>query len=143
MATSACLTTEGPRPASPVISHICENACRRSRRYRSRLVREDVASLERVEELGALELLSIRLGDLVGSPLSINALREDLQVAHRAKGLKHPSGGLSLDARGRPCTLQRKVLVVTDGHRTYACVLLDREQGDNIERLMLSATRNP
>jgi hypothetical protein len=39
--------------------------------------------LERIEELGAMELLSARLGGLVGSPLSINALREDLQVAHR------------------------------------------------------------
>jgi hypothetical protein len=59
-------------------------ARRWSREYRTRLVREDVTSLERVQDLGNLELLMLRLPDLVGSPLSLNALREDLQVSHRA-----------------------------------------------------------
>ncbi len=54
-----------------------------SREYRDRLVREEVTSLERIQDLGKLELLVLRLPDLVGSPLSINALREDLQVAHK------------------------------------------------------------
>jgi hypothetical protein len=76
------LLTLGPFP-EPLLGGSATAARRWSRQYRSRLVREDVASLERVEELGALELLSVRLGGLVGSPLSINALREDLQVAHR------------------------------------------------------------
>ena len=76
------LMTLGPFP-EPLLSGSALVARRWSRQYRSRLVREDVASLERVEELGAMELLSVRLGGLVGSPLSINALREDLQVAHR------------------------------------------------------------
>ena len=58
-------------------------ARRWSRDYRSRLVREDVTSLERVQDLGNLELLALRLPELVGSPLSINALREDLQVSHK------------------------------------------------------------
>jgi predicted AAA+ superfamily ATPase len=58
-------------------------ARRWSREYRSRLVREDVTSLERVQDLGNLELLALRLPELVGSPLSINALREDLQVSHK------------------------------------------------------------
>ena len=58
-------------------------ARRWSREYRSRLVREDVASLERVQDLGNLELLALRLPELVGSPLSVNALREDLQVSHK------------------------------------------------------------
>src|SRR5881628_2490075 len=31
-----------------------------------------------------IELLMLRLPELVGSPLSINALREDLQVSHKA-----------------------------------------------------------
>jgi predicted AAA+ superfamily ATPase len=57
-------------------------ARRWSREYRSRLVREDIASLERVQDLGQLELLAQRLPALVGSPLSVNALREDLQVSH-------------------------------------------------------------
>ncbi len=57
-----------------------------SREYRSRLVREDITSLERVEDLGNLELLMIRLPELVGSPLSINAIREDLQLSHKTVG---------------------------------------------------------
>lgn len=32
---------------------------------------------------GNLELLALRLPELVGSPLSINSLREDLQVSHK------------------------------------------------------------
>jgi len=59
-------------------------ARRWSREYRSRMVREDVASLERVHDLGHMELMMMRLPDLVGSPLSVNALREDLQVSHKA-----------------------------------------------------------
>jgi uncharacterized protein len=59
-------------------------ARRWSREYRTRLIREDVVSLERIQDLGHLELLMIRLPELVGSPLSINALREDLQVSHKA-----------------------------------------------------------
>jgi predicted AAA+ superfamily ATPase len=59
-------------------------ARRWTREYRSRLVREEVVSLEQVQDLGNLELLMLRLPGLVGSPLSINALREDLQVSHRA-----------------------------------------------------------
>jgi len=59
------------------------DARRWSREYRSRLAHEDVASLERVQDLGNLELLMLRLPELVGSPLSINAVREDLQVSHK------------------------------------------------------------
>lgn len=47
------------------------------------MIREDVADLERIDELGALEQLSVGMPALSGSPLSINSLREDLQVAHR------------------------------------------------------------
>lgn len=59
-----------------------KQARRWSREYRSRLLREEMADLERVSDLGRLELLALRLPDLVGSPLSLNALREDLQVSH-------------------------------------------------------------
>ncbi|MCE9625389.1 MAG: ATP-binding protein [Deltaproteobacteria bacterium] len=59
-------------------------AKRWSRDYRTRLVQEDLRPLEKIEDLGHLELLMIRLPDLVGSPLSINALREDLQVSHKS-----------------------------------------------------------
>ncbi len=58
-------------------------AKRWSRQHRTLLIREEVASLERVQDLGNLELLMLRLPELVGSPLSINALREDLQLAHK------------------------------------------------------------
>jgi len=58
-------------------------AKRWSREYRSRFLREDVTSLESVKDIGNLELLVLRLPDLVGSPLSLNALREDLQISHK------------------------------------------------------------
>jgi predicted AAA+ superfamily ATPase len=58
-------------------------ARRWSRDFRTLLVREEVTSLERVSDLGQLELMMLRLPELVGSPLSINALREDLQVSHK------------------------------------------------------------
>lgn len=58
------------------------DAKRWSLNYRTRLIREDITTLEHVDDLGRLELLFLRLPELVGSPLSINALREDLQVHH-------------------------------------------------------------
>lgn len=58
-------------------------ARRWSLEYRERLIRDEIASLERISDLGQLELLMQRLPALVGSPLSINALREDLQVSHK------------------------------------------------------------
>lgn len=51
--------------------------------YRERLIREEITSLESVSDLGRLELLALSLPDRVGSPLSINALRGDLQVSHQ------------------------------------------------------------
>jgi len=54
-----------------------------SRSYRDRLVREEITSLERVNDLGQLELLMLRLPEVVGSPLSINSLSGDLQVSHK------------------------------------------------------------
>jgi predicted AAA+ superfamily ATPase len=53
------------------------------REYRTRLVREDLQDLERVKDVALMERMVLRLPDLVGSPLSINALREDLQVSHK------------------------------------------------------------
>jgi uncharacterized protein len=67
----------------PLLSGSETEARRWSREYRNRLIREDVASLERIQDLGNLELLALRLPELVGSPLSINALREDLQISHK------------------------------------------------------------
>ncbi len=68
----------------PFFGGSATEAKRWSREYRSRLVRDEVASVERVADLGRVELLALRLPDLVGSPLSVNALREDLQVSHKS-----------------------------------------------------------
>lgn len=54
-----------------------------SREHRTLIIQEEVRDLENVSDLGKLELLALRLPDLVGAPLSINALREDLQVSHK------------------------------------------------------------
>ncbi len=70
-------------PQDPFFSGSETEARRWSRNYRTLLIREDVTALERVQDLGNLELLMLRLPELVGSPLSINALREDLQVSHK------------------------------------------------------------
>ncbi|MBI4247857.1 MAG: ATP-binding protein [Elusimicrobia bacterium] len=67
----------------PFFSGSETEAKRWSREYRSRLVREDIASLEGIQDLGNLEMLMLRLPELVGSPLSLNALREDLQISHK------------------------------------------------------------
>lgn len=67
----------------PFLSGSEAEARRWSREYRSLLVREEIASLERILDLGHLELLMLRLPELVGSPLSLNALREDLQISHK------------------------------------------------------------
>ncbi|MDO8518954.1 MAG: ATP-binding protein [Deltaproteobacteria bacterium] len=60
---------------------------RRHRRWQEerkhQVLREDLRDLEKVEEVVLVSRLADRLPDLVGSPLSVNALREDLQVAHR------------------------------------------------------------
>lgn len=54
-----------------------------SREYRSRLIQEDITKLENIQDIGKFELGMIRLPSLVGSPLSINSLREDLEVSHK------------------------------------------------------------
>ncbi len=53
-----------------------------SRDYRSRVIREELTSLENVLDITAVEEMALRLPDLVGSPLSLNGLREDLGVSH-------------------------------------------------------------
>ena len=58
-------------------------ARRWSRQNRTRLIEEDVTATTGIRDLGRLEEMMLRLPDLVGSPLSVNALREGLQVAHK------------------------------------------------------------
>lgn len=55
-----------------------------SREYRFHMVREDLRDLERVQDIDSIEKMVYRLPELVGSPLSLNALREDLQVSHQS-----------------------------------------------------------
>jgi predicted AAA+ superfamily ATPase len=47
----------------------------------SRVIQEDLISLEQVKEVSQVELLASVLPSRVGSPLSINNLRQDLEVA--------------------------------------------------------------
>jgi len=49
-----------------------------------RMFREDITDIEQIRDLGSMKLLSDILPDKVGSLLSINAIREDLEVSHRA-----------------------------------------------------------
>ena len=49
-----------------------------------RFFREDVRDLELIRDLSTFQLLADLLPERVGSPLSLNALREDLEVSHRA-----------------------------------------------------------
>lgn len=51
--------------------------------YGARLVREDVRDLEDFRDLDRIEMLFDALPGTVGSLLSINSLREDLEVAYR------------------------------------------------------------
>ena len=49
-----------------------------------RLVREDIRDLENIRDLSSLELLSELLVSKVSHLLSLNSLREDIEVSHRA-----------------------------------------------------------
>jgi len=49
-----------------------------------RMFREDITDIEQIRDLGNMKLLSDILPDKVGSLLSINSIREDLEVSHRA-----------------------------------------------------------
>ena len=49
-----------------------------------RLFREDIRDMEQVRDLNSMKLLSDILPWRVGSLLSINSIREDLEVSHRA-----------------------------------------------------------
>lgn len=61
-----------------------ERDLRRWQRERmSQILRDDLRDLERVREISLVEHLAELLPEKVGSPLSINSLREDLQVDHK------------------------------------------------------------
>jgi predicted AAA+ superfamily ATPase len=50
--------------------------------HQEKLVREDLRDLSRLPELSQVEMLTSLLPDKVGSQLSVQSLREDLEVAH-------------------------------------------------------------
>lgn len=49
-----------------------------------RLFREDIRDVENLRDIGSVKLLGDLLPSKVASPLSVNAIREDLEVSHRA-----------------------------------------------------------
>ena len=51
------------------------------RERQSRVIQDDLINLEHVKEVSQLDLLAQALPDRVGSPLSVNNLRQDLSVA--------------------------------------------------------------
>jgi hypothetical protein len=76
------LRTLGGFP-EPFFGGSAREARRWSTEHRNLLIRDELVSLERVDDIGRLELLALRLPELVGSPLSINSLRGDLEVSHK------------------------------------------------------------
>ncbi len=56
------------------------NIWRKSRN--EKIIREDLRDLSRLPELSQVEMLASLLPEKVGSPLSVQSLREDLEVAH-------------------------------------------------------------
>lgn len=54
------------------------------REHTSRILYEDLTSLERVQEVSKIELLLVHLEECVGSPLSINSFSKLLNVSHEA-----------------------------------------------------------
>jgi len=68
----------------PLISQSARTLRRWQKERLERFLREDVRDLENVRDPSSLQHLSDLLPEKVASPLSLNALREDLEVSHRA-----------------------------------------------------------
>jgi uncharacterized protein len=82
MSSKSSLQLGGPRSTRQIPPTDLSNPPRRWRRARRDLVlREDLRDLTRVRELGLIDMLVELLPERIGSPLSVNALREDLGVA--------------------------------------------------------------
>ncbi|NQY81215.1 MAG: ATP-binding protein [Candidatus Caenarcaniphilales bacterium] len=64
----------------PLLSNSERTAKRWRNLYAQRLIREDIRDLENVSDLDKLELLYEQLPNTVSSVLSINSLREDLEI---------------------------------------------------------------
>jgi predicted AAA+ superfamily ATPase len=66
----------------PFLRDDAEQHRRWSNSRRSLLVLEDLRDLTQIRQLALVEHLALLLPERVGSPLSVNALREDLRVGH-------------------------------------------------------------
>jgi len=67
----------------PLIKQDSKNLRRWQNHRIERLIKEDVRDLTMVREIGLMEVLADNLKSKVGSKLSINSLREDLQLNHK------------------------------------------------------------
>ena len=73
----------GPFP-EPFLKQNERSLRRWHREWLDRFFREDVRDLTNLRNLTSVELLADMIGDRVGSLLSLQSLREDLEVSHRA-----------------------------------------------------------
>jgi predicted AAA+ superfamily ATPase len=73
----------GPFP-EPFIKQNNRHLRRWQRERMDRFFREDVRELENIRDLSSMELMASMLEERVGNPLSLQSLREDLEVSHRA-----------------------------------------------------------
>lgn len=67
----------------PFLRQSVSTANRWSRSYRERIIRQEVATNEQIEDLANMEIMFDRLPQTVGGTLSINSLHEDMQVSHK------------------------------------------------------------
>ena len=68
----------------PLIAQDARTLRRWHRERFERLFREDIRDMESIRDLSNMQLLGDMLSKRVGSILSLNALREDLEVSHKA-----------------------------------------------------------
>lgn len=91
----------------PLLAGSTRKAARWRLAYGERLVREDLRDLRDFRDLDRLEMLFDRLPDTVGSLLSLNSLREDLEVSFNTvkawlNGLEHLYGVFLVPPFGPP-----------------------------------------
>ncbi|PIP63142.1 AAA family ATPase [Candidatus Roizmanbacteria bacterium CG22_combo_CG10-13_8_21_14_all_35_9] len=72
----------GPFP-EPLLKHDETHWRRWQIEKNDRLVKEEIRSLTTIEDLSAVQILVELLPDRVGSLLSVNNLREDMEIAHK------------------------------------------------------------
>ncbi|MCX8123363.1 MAG: ATP-binding protein [Spirochaetes bacterium] len=77
------LDTYGGFP-EPCISQNSKTLRRWHNEKIERMFREDILDIERITDMSNMKLFSDMLPERVGSPLSLNSLREDIGVSHKA-----------------------------------------------------------